>query len=175
MTEAQEARSGGTLLVWEDGELTLEAYQNGFDAEEPHILASGTKAFAGVMALAAIEDGLFTLDERVAETITEWQGDPQKAKITVGQLLHLTSGLKTSIGHAPSYEAALNTPLVHAPGESFRYGNIALQVFGALLERKLAGEAPAAYLRRRFLAPLGMEINSWLRVGGDSNSLEALR
>ncbi len=164
-----EERAGDALLVWRDGAVVLEDDPNGYAANRPHMLASGTKTFTGAMALAAAEDGLLTLDERVAETLPEWQADAQKSTVTIRQLLQLTSGLETRIGRAPTYQAAVETPLVHAPGESFRYGPVAFQVFGAVLERKLDGEAPDAYLARRILEPIGAEVASWAGPGGDAN------
>lgn len=36
-----------------------------------HELASGTKSFCGVMAVAAVQDGLLSLEEPLAQTLTE--------------------------------------------------------------------------------------------------------
>lgn len=72
------------------------------------------------MALAAVDDGLLTLDEPVSETITEWKDDPRKSTIMVAELLRLTSGLEA--GHysaVPMYEEAITAPLVHPPGAAF--------------------------------------------------------
>jgi CubicO group peptidase (beta-lactamase class C family) len=69
-------------------------------------LASGTKSFAGVLAAAAQEDKILKLDERVSETITEWKSDKEKSKITIRQLLTLTSGLDTGQnGRPPNYQS----------------------------------------------------------------------
>ncbi len=119
------------------------------------------------MAVAAAEDGLFSLDDRVANIISEWESNQQKRRITIWQLLQLTSGLKTSVGNTPNFEEALSMPLVHEPGEEFRYGPTAFQVFGALLQRALDGEDPTDYLRRRVLDPLDVEMGGWGRVDGD--------
>ena len=161
-------RAGNALLVWKKGSLVLERYQNGFDANEPHFLASGTKTFSGAVALAAVDDGLFALDDPVAQYVTEWQDAPQKAQITIRQLLHLTGGLDTQTGQAPSFEEAVQAPLSHPPGEGFRYGPTAFQVFGALLERVLDGEDPTDYLACRVLSPIGAEVADWNRVEGDA-------
>lgn len=161
-------RSGDALLVWQRGDLVVEDYTNGHRAGDPHRLASGTKTFAGAMALAAAEDGLLALDEPVAASVPAWGEDPQKAKATLRHLLQLTSGIETGIGRAPSFEAALEKPLVHAPGEGFRYGPVAFQAFGAVLQRKLDGEAPEAYLQRRILEPIGATA-TWARAGDDVN------
>lgn len=160
-------RAGDAVLVWAAGDLVLERYQNGFAADEAHVLASGTKTFSGIMALAAVEDGLFALDDPVARYLPAWEDDPQKAQITIRQLLHLTGGLETRIAQASSFDEALQAPLVHPPGEGFRYGPTAFQVFGALLHRALDGENPADYLARRVLAPIGAEVADWNRVDGD--------
>ncbi|NBC87434.1 MAG: serine hydrolase [Bacteroidetes bacterium] len=161
-------RAGDALLVWKKGSLVLERYQNGFDSNEPHFLASGTKTFSGAMALAAVDDGLFALDDPVAQYVTEWQDAPQKAQITIRQLLHLTGGLGTQTGQVPSFDEAVQASLAHPPGEGFRYGPTAFQVFGALLERVLDGEDPTDYLARRVLSPIGTDIADWNRVDGDA-------
>jgi CubicO group peptidase (beta-lactamase class C family) len=138
-----EAHAGDALVVWERGEVVLERAQNGFDLDEPHVLFSGTKSFAGIAAVAAAADGQLALDERVAETIPKWQDDPKKSDVTIRHLLHLTSGLDPGeAGGAPTFEAALQASGLDAPGTTFRYGPTAFQVFGALLQRTLDGEDP---------------------------------
>lgn len=166
------SKSGDALLVWQRDSLVLERDQNGYDAEMPHLLASGTKTFSGLMAWAAVADGLFTLDERVAATIPSWRDDPQTSTITVRQLLSLTSGLAPGgPARSLSFDEALDQPLVHPPGEGFRYGPAAFQAFGAFLQRKLDGEDPARYLQRRILSPIGAEVAGWSRVDGTDPKL----
>jgi CubicO group peptidase (beta-lactamase class C family) len=85
--------SGRAVLIQRDGRVVFERYDNGWSTNLPHPLASGTKSFTGVMAMMAVQDGLLKLDERAADTLTEWQNDPRKSKITVRHLLTLSSGL----------------------------------------------------------------------------------
>lgn len=153
------------LQIAQDCELVHESYGAGVSAETPHALYSGTKSFWGVLAMAAQEDGLLHLEERVAETIPAWGDDAGKRLVSLKQLLQLTSGIGFGgLGNAvPSYEKALSTELRHAPGSVFTYGGTPLQVFGAVLARKLAprAETPHAYLQRRILDPAGVRIASW--------------
>ncbi|MDX2016458.1 MAG: serine hydrolase [Planctomycetota bacterium] len=86
--------SGRAVLVMHRGEVLFESYTNGWAADRPHILASGTKSFSGVAAMAAVQDGLIKLDDKVSDTLTDWKADPRKANITVRQLLNLSSGLQ---------------------------------------------------------------------------------
>src|SRR5439155_10162337 len=80
---------GVSFLATQDGRTLLE--QN---AKTPHKIYSGTKAFWNLAALAAVEDGLLNLDERVVGTITSWRSDPRKAQVTIRQLLDFDSGLE---------------------------------------------------------------------------------
>ncbi|HEY0798422.1 MAG TPA: serine hydrolase domain-containing protein, partial [Candidatus Baltobacteraceae bacterium] len=125
----------------------------------------GSKSFWGVTALAAQQDGLLSLDEPVAETLGEWRSEVRKREVTVRQLLQLTAGFAFGgLGSAvPTYAAAIATPLRDDPGTRFTYGGIPLQIFGALLARKLTarGMTPHQYLQARLLAPLDVAIANW--------------
>jgi CubicO group peptidase (beta-lactamase class C family) len=84
---------GRAVLVMHHGKIIFEQYDNDWSATRPHMLASGTKSFTGVVAMFAVQDGLLALDEKVADTITEWKSDERKRDITVRHLLTLSSGL----------------------------------------------------------------------------------
>lgn len=84
---------GRAVVVMVDGEVVFERGDNGWSLDRPHPLASGTKSFSGVVAAAAVQDGLLAWDELAADTLTEWKDDPRKSRITVRQLLSLSSGL----------------------------------------------------------------------------------
>jgi CubicO group peptidase (beta-lactamase class C family) len=153
------------LAISVDGNVVLEQYGADWSGDKPHALYSGTKSFWGVTAIAAVQDGLFALDDPVADTITEWRSDSRKALMTIRQLLDLTSGhgfggLGASV---PVAEKAISTPLKNDPGTTFTYGGIPLQVFGEVLRRKLAPtkREPPGYLRERILDPIGVEVGSW--------------
>ncbi len=153
------------LVVRRGTRVVLERYAPGHGAEEPHALYSGTKAFWGVLALRAREDGLLELDEPVARTVERWRADERKARVTLRELLQLTSGIGFGgLGSAvPAYDKALAVPIKDEPGTTFTYGGIPLQVFGAVLARKLEprGLTPHAYLRERVLDPAKVEVASW--------------
>ncbi len=167
-----ESVNGHAMLVYEDGKLVFERYMNGHTAEKPHLLASGTKSFSGFMAVAAQEDGLLKLDEKLCETITEWKEDAQKKDITIRQLLSLSSGIAGGeTGQVSSYKQALaQAKVTGAPGTRFQYGPIPYQIFGEVMRQKLvaSGKAkdPLDYLQQRLFTPLGMKYELW-REDGD--------
>lgn len=163
------------LVVARGDDVVLEEYANGFSAQTPHPLYSGTKSFWGVAALYASDDGLIGLDELVAETIPSWREDDWKRRITIRMLLSLTSGfgfggLGASV---PTYDRALAIPLRDEPGTRFTYGGIPLQVFGAVLARKLAARrlTPHEYLHARVLDRAGVRVGKWRELSDGTHPL----
>ena len=164
---------GLSLIVYKDGKVVFEEYHNGHSADAPHLLASGTKSFVGVMLAAAIEDGLIKgFDERVSETLTEWRSDPRKSRITYRELLTLTGGLDSGpIGRPPSYAEAAGFDSKFEPGKTFEYGPVPFQVFGEALRRKLEPkkESVMDYMERRIFDPIGMKYARWTMQAGQPN------
>lgn len=149
------------LLVMQNGRTIFEHYANGGMAEGRWPIFSGTKTFWGMAALVAVRDGLFKLDDRVSDTITEWKTDPRKSKITIRQLLNATDGLDgAAFLHRGSIRdrntAANRLSILTEPGMRFIYGPSHLQVFSELLRRKLNGRATTSYLEQHVLAPLSL-------------------
>src|ERR1700751_3221202 len=160
---AYSATPGGkSFLAIQHGKPLFEQ-----SAREPHKIYSGTKAFWDLAALAAAEDGLISLDDRVAETITNWRSDPRRAQVTIRQLLDFDSGLEpefflheTQSGDRDA--TAIRARMVAEPGSAFIYGPAALQVFHQVLREKLRGESPTHYLERRVLHRLGLGSQRYL-------------
>lgn len=162
------AHGGHAFLVKQNGKILHESYTNGHTKSEPHRIYSGTKAFWGLAAFAAEKDHLFSFDERVSDTITEWQADKRKSQITVRQLLDFSHGLEPMFSlHENTFKdrtaASLKAKPVAAPGRSFIYGPAALQVFHEFLARKLQRkQTPTRYLERKVLSPLGLGSQRYL-------------
>jgi CubicO group peptidase (beta-lactamase class C family) len=157
------SQGGTSFLALQNGQTLLE-----YSAGEPHKIYSGTKAFWGMAALAAAEDGLLSLDECVAETIPAWRSDSRKARVTIRQLLDFSCGLEPVFylhDNDPGDRDSIATraPLVANPGSRFIYGPSALQVFHAVLKEKLQGESPTRYLERRVLHRLGLGSQRYLQ------------
>jgi CubicO group peptidase (beta-lactamase class C family) len=153
---------GQTCVVMFDGKVVFERYDNGGAADKVQMLASGSKSFVGLAAVAAVQDKVLNLDDPASESITEWQDDPKKAKITYRQLLTLTSGLtageRGNAVRAPAWKDIAGKPMSGKPGEQFEYGAYHLNTFAYALERKLGKETFEAYLKRRILDPIGIKV-----------------
>lgn len=166
---SRESR-GLSVLVMKGDKIVFEDYQNGHTADRPWNLASGTKSFSGVICAAAIEDRLISsFDEKVSDTITEWKSDPRRSKITIRQLLSLTSGIDAGqIGVVPTYSEAIRKAAEYEPGTHFEYGPVPFQTFGEMMTRKLRpkNETVMSYLKRRILTPIGLDVAFWREVNG---------
>jgi CubicO group peptidase (beta-lactamase class C family) len=168
--EYSKSNNGLSLLILQNGKLLFEDYHNGYAKDDTHLLASATKSFSGVLLAALVEDKIVaSFDEKVSQTISEWSADPAKAKITLRQLLNLTSGIDPGpIGRIVPYAQALQAKVVDAPGTVFQYGPVPYQVFGEVVKRKLGKETAVEYLNRRLFQPIGLEMPGW-RYGRDDN------
>ena len=156
---------GVSFLAIQDGRTLLE--QN---AKTPYKIYSGTKAFWNLAALAAAQDGLIDLDERIADTITSWRSNSRKAQVTIRQLLDFDSGLDPlfSLQQTQSGDrnaAAIGARIVAEPGSFFIYGPAALQVFHQVLKKKLRDQTPTHFLERRVLRRLGLGRQRYLEDG----------
>src|SRR5438105_10543132 len=129
-----ESRRGSAMLVMQNGRTIFEHYANGGSANRRWPIFSGTKNFWGIAAVAAVQEGLFRLDDPVSDTITEWKSDPRKSQITIRQLLSQTDGLegasrpqRASIRDRNVMAIAL--PSAAEPGSVFMYGRSLLRSF----------------------------------------------
>jgi len=120
--EHNEQTGGQTLVVLHDGKTLLESYAHGGAAGRMQMLASGSKSFLGVLAMAAVQDGMIRLDDRACEAIAEWADDPVRSAITYRQLLTLTSGITPGeVGVAartPAWKDLITKPMTGRPGAS---------------------------------------------------------
>lgn len=164
-TEYSRSRNGVAVLVMKGDKIVFEDYAKDDWRDTPWFLASGTKSFSGVLCAAAIEDKLIkNFDEKVSDTITEWRTDVRKSKVTIRQLLSLTSGIEAGqIGIVPTYSEAVTGTASHEPGTYFEYGPVPFQIFGELMTRKLKprNETVMSYLKSRILDPVGLSVSLW--------------
>jgi len=156
-----ESRRGVSILVIQNGRTIFEHYANGGSVNGRWPIFSGTKSFWGIAALAAVREGLFTLDDLVSDTITEWKSDQRKSQIVIRQLLSQTDGIEAASRlQRPSIRdrntMAIQLPSIAEPGGAFIYGPSHLQIFSELLRRKLKGRSTIGYFEGHVSNRLGL-------------------
>lgn len=154
------------LLVMIEGKTILTHASARNLATRPHALASGSKSFLGTTYAAAVQDGLVKFDDLACDTLTEWKTDPRKSRITIRQLLGMSSGLDAGENlQSASWADSVAADTVADPGQKFEYGPNHLQSAAELLQRKLKaakGLTYEQYLDQRILQPLKIQVR-WMR------------
>ncbi|MCG2587898.1 serine hydrolase domain-containing protein [Rhodohalobacter sulfatireducens] len=156
---------GQTLLIWHDGEILLEEYSENFDGQQLHNIWSGSKSFAGLLAAIAVQNGLFTFDTALGELIPEWNPESERGKITIRQLLNLTSGIETaSIGDTnQTAEEWLAADMEFETGAKFTYGPTPFYILSWIF-MEVFEINPVSYLNDNLFSPLGLVRGDWSNV-----------
>ena len=90
-------RGSSALIVWRGGKIEAEHYFNGYDATKPIVSKSLAKPVTALLIGRAIKLGYIkSLDQPVADFITEWKGDASRGQMKIRHLLDMTSGLDWS-------------------------------------------------------------------------------
>jgi CubicO group peptidase (beta-lactamase class C family) len=162
-----------SLLVVRHGYLVYEHYWQGFAASDGHDVRSVTKSVTSALVGIALGEGkLKGLDQTVGELLARHlpkDADPRLARVTVEQLLTMTSGLP---GDDPSIggDWSLMDRLIHSrdwvrhilsrrlaanPGTSFAYSNATSHLLSAIVA-DATGQSTLEFARARLFGPLGI-------------------
>ncbi len=171
------------VLVMHGGRIVAERYAPGYGPDSKLISWSMAKSVTGTLIGMMVADGLLVLDDPAP--VPEWSspGDP-RAKITLRQLLHMSSGLdhtEMAEGDKAIYEAdttrllfldgrenvaryAEKRNLEAEPGTKFEYSTATSHILVDIMTRTLTDSsdplvrrnAMLEYARGRLFEPLGM-------------------
>jgi CubicO group peptidase (beta-lactamase class C family) len=162
-----------SLLVVRHGYLVYEHYWQGRTASDGDNLQSVTKSVVSALVGIALGDGkLKGLDQPVGELLARHlpkDADPRLARVTLEQLLTMTSGLAgddPSLGGDPRISQRqgvshdwvahiLGRRLASSPGSSFAYSSATSQLLSAIVA-DAAGQSTLAFARARLFGPLGI-------------------
>lgn len=165
-----------SVLVYREHALVLEEYFYGYDRDRPHQMRSLTKSVISLLAGAAVDRGLLTLDAPVLSRLgytSIANPDPRKARITLRDLLSNRSGLACDDNDAASpgnesklYDtpdwpkAFVDLPVIATPGTVGRYCSFGILTAGRLIELA-AGRPLAKFAQDVLFGPLGISTTQW--------------
>ena len=158
------------IVVVQGGAIVAEHYAPGFDRNTELLGWSASKSIMGTLVGLLVDDGVLKLDEPAP--VPEWQGegDP-RAKITLRQLLTMSSGLTFSESYVPGndsiemlFEAgdmgamAAALPLKDAPGTNWSYSSGTTNILSRIVFQATGGtlEAMTRFAQKRLFEPTGM-------------------
>lgn len=159
------------LLVARHGETLVERCYRGAGPAANQNVKSVSKSVLSALVGIAIEEGhLEGVDQRVAPLLAEHLDSigPAKARITVGNLLSMQSGLeRTSGGNYGAWvnsanwvRNAIRRPMDAEPGGRMLYSTGNYHLLSAILTAQ-TGVSTLAYARSRLGDPLGATIPWW--------------
>ena len=164
------------VLLWRRGRLVFEEYFYGYDREREHQLRSATKSVVSLLAGIAIDLGKIRDDKQPIAELLPWPAanpEPRKAKITVGDLLSMRSGLACDDRDAASpgneqriysqpdwARFTLDLPMVAEPGTVARYCSGGVHLTGRMIE-KATGTDLQTFARAKLFDPLGFKGYRW--------------
>lgn len=152
-------------------------------------IASISKPFTSVAIMKLIQSGKLSIDSKVfgdSGILGNQYGTlpygPNITSITIGELLHHTSGGWTNDDKDPMFSnpsftssqlltwTLNNQPLKNPPGSVYAYSNFGYFILGRVIE-KLTGQTYADYVQENILHPIG--IND-MQIGGNTKDSRKL-
>ncbi len=135
-------------------------------------IGSVTKQFTAAAVLKLVEAGQVALEDPITKHLPDYPVG--EFRVTVGQLLDHTSGIKgytempafwskarLELSHQEMVDLFLAAPREFEPGERYQYNNSGYYLAGLLIERA-SGKTYAEYLEQTFFRPLGMRESHYL-------------
>jgi len=158
------------IVVVKDGRIVAERYGEGFSAETRFLGWSMAKSVNGTLIGTLVSQGILSLD--APAPVPSWQGAGDgRQRITLRQLLTMTSGLSFSETYVPGDDAtamlyrqddmaayAATRPMEAPPGTQFSYSSGTANILSHILFDAAGGSAKAAYdfARTHLFEPAGM-------------------
>lgn len=174
----------GGLLVIKDGEIKLERYGLGNNADSLWVSFSMAKSVTSMLLGAAIQDGYIeSVDEKVTDYLPRLKGSSYD-QVTLRNVLQMASGVQWNEDYADPRSDVATSPnnildlmgflgskqRVASPGEEFNYNTGETNLVGAVV-RAAIGNNLTTYLENKIWHPWGMESNANWATHGNAGEL----
>lgn len=163
------------MLVSQGRDVILERFTGGAGIDRATNVKSVSKSVLSALVGIAIAEGhIRGLDQPIADYFPDYFArddvDPRKREITVGHLLSMQSGLESTsfdrygawVSSRDWVRAALDRPMVDAPGGRMLYSTGSTHLLSAILTRA-TGTSTWAYANEKLGDALGGPIRRWQR------------
>ena len=179
------SNNSNAFIVWRNGKIERDSYFDDHTRTAPfvsHSLAKQVTAFA--VGRALMLGHISSLDQAVAEFVTEWQGDSRREKILVRHLLDMRAGFLPQLPPAGPRDVLNRTflhprhdeiivaeyPVIDEPGTRYEYNNAASEMVAVLIERA-TGRRYAEFVHTEIWQKIGaMGGTVWInRPGGTAH------
>ncbi len=153
-----------SLIILHKGKIAFEHYIKPYSAEMPHTMFSLTKSVVSTAVGFAIDEGLFSLDDKVIDFFPEYEAceSDEWDNVTVRSLLTMQSNKEFSFAQdmrGNYVEMFMKAPF-RQKGRGFLYSNNDAHVVAAIVQKK-SGMNLVDYLTPRLFEPLGIDKPFW--------------
>lgn len=168
-----------SLLVVRHGAIVLDAYFYPYEPTVPHDIASVTKSVTSILTGIAIDKGYVKSVKQpvlqLLNTASPTAADPRRSRITIENLLTMTSGMTCgaiNAAHTAETELdemrhtsdwiryAVNIPMRAEPGSQFAYCSVNNHLLSAVISSKTGGNLES-FARRNLFDAMGIRELLW--------------
>lgn len=198
LADSLAARNTKTLVVARHGRIVFEWYAPDFTVNKRHFTSAMAKGVAAMPTLvAAAQDDLLSLDDRVADWVPEWSEDPRHAQIRLIDLAFHRSGMEDvdfdagQAGELPGWQqryydhqderfrlALDSTALLFDSGARFSYSGVGYYVLSYVVSRALEHRSPVvdipSFLGAEVYGPIGLPPETWSLGYGRSDTIDGM-
>ncbi|MGN0368467.1 MAG: serine hydrolase domain-containing protein [Wujia sp.] len=165
---ANDKRIGlSSITILKDKKLLGQRFVAPYDHRFRHVTYSVCKSVTGMAVGFALEEGLFSLDDKLVDLLPEYTPiltRKHKKQVTVRHLLTMTSGAKFDEAASGLSDDWCKSFMAHDfsehPGKQFQYNSLNTYILSALIKKK-AQCGLLAYLQPRLFTPLDIHDVSW--------------
>lgn len=162
-----------SILVLKDQKLVLEEYFYGYNRTQLHRINSCTKSITSLLLGIALERHRdLGVNQPVFHFFPQFDSlkTPEKEKITLKQVLSMTSGLTDdddfeAHGTDDFVKQLFSQPLASTPGEKFKYNNNGTNLLGAVIQT-LGKKQTDEFAKEVLFNKLGISEFDWERENG---------
>lgn len=156
-----------SILIAKRDKLVFETYFDGYNHHIPHDLRSASKSISSAIIGIAIDDKVIeNVDQKLYEFVPkayQYTKNPLKSKITIKDLLTMSSGLDVNkMAGEGNYQESnnwlktvLESPMIKDPGTYTDYGSANPFLLGVILNERL-DKPLELYMDEKLFAPLGI-------------------
>lgn len=160
-----------SVLVVKNGYLVFDKYYQSYGKNDLLAINSATKTITSALIGIAINKGyLKGTDQKITEFFPEYvtnKMDPQFKKISIENLLTMTSGLdwvdddmyKPEV-HVNAIKYAFGLKVLTKPGEKFNYNTLGSQILSAIIT-KTTKMSELEFADKYLFGPLGINKREW--------------
>ena len=155
------------VLVSQHGQLIYKK-EIGLHANDRRVIASASKWLSGAVIMSLVDEGKLSLTDTVGKFLPLFT-KYHKGNITIRQLFSHTSGFPGDSPQRYEYSRELTmeqavdsiavyTAMIHAPGSTFNYGGVSMQIAGRIAE-VVSGKSWQDLFNERIARPCDMTAN----------------